>query len=112
MIRTFPATIILVVGLFAQATAEAGEFICVSGTLYKPDGSEVYVGLDACESAKIFGKVACVGGSVHLANGSSVYVGEGSCRNVKVGPTFVCAGPYLFHSSGWNQDIGSSCGRV
>ncbi|NBX18820.1 MAG: hypothetical protein EBR09_15820, partial [Proteobacteria bacterium] len=67
----------------SAATASAS-FLCVAGQLYKPDGSQVYVGHDACRNAKLFGASACVAGVAYYAKGQSMYVGADACKNAKL----------------------------
>jgi hypothetical protein len=95
--------------LFIHEVAQAGGFVCASGVLYKPDGSEIYVGAGACETAKLFGRIACVAGTVWFADGRSTYVGADGCKTAKVSPNFFCANAFLLHSSGWSQYVGTSC---
>jgi hypothetical protein len=103
-------------GLFtlcsATAVAQTESFMCVSGTLYKPNGQEVYVGLSGCDDAKIFGRVACVAGSVYLSNGQNRYVGQGACAQARMSASFLCANATLFHWSGWTQSVGSGCAQA
>ncbi len=100
-----------VIALLLVPTVSLGQssYMCVSGVLYKPDGSEIYVGRDACASAQIFGSLACVGGSVYLAKGQATYVGADACRTARLSPTYICAREFLYHVSGWNQFVGSGC---
>jgi len=99
------------IALLIVPTVSLGQssYMCVSGVLYKPDGSEIYVGRDACASAKIFGSLACVGGSIYLAKGQATYVGVGACRTARLSPMYICAREFLYHVSGWNQFVGSGC---
>jgi hypothetical protein len=99
----------LVLSFFSVNSARADGFVCVAGVLYKPDGSETYVGAGACETAKVFGRIACVAGTIWLADGRSTYVGVDACKTAKASPNFFCANGVVFHSSGWSQYVGGSC---
>jgi hypothetical protein len=94
-----------------SANAQSESYICVAGTLHAPNGHEIYVGIQGCDDAKIFGRVACVAGTVYLANGQSTYVGQGACAHAKTSPSFVCVNATLFHWSGWSQNVGSGCAQ-
>lgn len=95
--------------LWVAPNAFGKDFLCISGTLYKPDGTETYVGSGACASAKMFASMACVAGTVYQENGQSRYLGVDACQNAKMSPSFFCADKYLFHKSGWSQYTARDC---
>jgi hypothetical protein len=87
-------------------------FLCISGQLYKPDGTQVYVGHNACASAKIFGSSACVAGIAYFGQGQSAYVGADACKNAKLSSSWLCVQNHLYHTSGWNQFVGDGCNQA
>lgn len=103
------ALVLLPFFLGFQHARGSESFVCAGDTLYKPDGSYVYVGFDACEKAKVLDQLACVNGSLYFANGGTYYLGSSACDNARVSPSFICSGTHLYHRSGWSQFVGSGC---
>lgn len=73
---------VLFVSFFANAAAG---YVCVSGDLYKPNGSKEFVGSSACANAKLGNGYACVNGSLYLPNSTQIFVGSSDCANANFG---------------------------
>lgn len=59
---------------------EHQNYLCIKNSLYKPDGTDVFVGSNACNSAKLGGGYACVAGSLYKPDSTDVFVGSNACR--------------------------------
>jgi hypothetical protein len=93
-------------------TAHAAGFACAGSWLFKPDGSQHYVGAGKCKTAKMSGAFACVDGTLYFAEGQSVYAGQNACAAAVLTSHYVCLNGTLTHISGQNWYLGVRCTQV
>jgi len=89
--------------LTAAATAVNPGYVCVSGTLFMPNGEQMSIGVQNCSTARLGMTYACISGFLYhqtIQDNKTVLVkievGFSNCQSAKIGGGYACVGSQLF----------------